>query len=151
MSPGKYQVKWPLVFIVTLIVALLFIWESGHLKIETDILESMPHDDPVLADARQIIRHLPIQDRIFIDLEQDSTDKDRIVKAASIVTGKLSQSGYFVKVGISDDAQNFPELIAYVMDNLPVLFSADDLNEKIQPLLKPEKIKAIFAETPPAI
>lgn len=147
MSLGKYQIKWPLVFIVALVVALLFIWESGHLKIETDILESMPHDDPVLADARQIIRHLPIQDKIFIDLEQDSADKDRLVKAASMVSSKLSQSGYFVKVGISDDAQNFPELIAYVTNKLPVLFSADDLNEKIQPLLEPEKIRATFAET----
>ncbi|OGP66717.1 MAG: hypothetical protein A2W27_00630 [Deltaproteobacteria bacterium RBG_16_44_11] len=147
MSQGKYQIKWPIVFIVTLVVALLFIWESGHLKIETDILESMPHDDPVLADARQIIRHLPIQDRIFLDLEQDSEDRDRLVKAASIVIGKLSQSGYFVKVGIGDDAQNFPELIAYVTEKLPVLFSADDLKKKIQPLLEPEKIRATFAET----
>ncbi len=147
MSLGKYQIKWPIVFIVTLVVALLFIWETSYLKIETDILESMPHDDPVLADARQIIRHLPIQDRIFIDLEQDSDDKDRLVKAASIVTGKLSQSGYFIKVGIGDDAQNFPELIAYITEKLPVLFSADNLNEKIQPLLAPEKIRATFAET----
>jgi predicted exporter/2-polyprenyl-3-methyl-5-hydroxy-6-metoxy-1,4-benzoquinol methylase len=147
MLRGKYQIKWPLVFIVTLVVALLFIWESGHLKIETDILESMPHDDPVLADARQIIRHLPIQDRIFLDLEQNSEDRDRLVKAASIVTGKLSQSGYFVKVGIGDDAQNFPELIAYVTEKLPVLFSADDLKKKIQPLLEPEKIRTTFAET----
>ena len=30
----------------------------------------MPQNDPVLADARLIIRHLPIQDKVFIDLEQ---------------------------------------------------------------------------------
>ena len=67
MSLHKYQIEWSIVFIVTLIVAALFFWESKNLKIETDILESMPNNDPVLADARLIIRHLPIQDRLFID------------------------------------------------------------------------------------
>ena len=70
MSIRKYQIKWSIVLIISLIVAALFFWESKNLKIETDILESMPQNDPVLSDARQIIRHLPIQDRLFIDLGQ---------------------------------------------------------------------------------
>src|SRR4030042_3627703 len=101
MSQGKYQIKWPLVFIVTLVVALLFIWESGHLKIETDILESMPQHDPVLADARQVIEHLPIQDRIFLDLEQTAADKDKLVRATNFIIDELKQSGIFTKGGIS--------------------------------------------------
>jgi predicted RND superfamily exporter protein len=51
MSPNKYQIRWSIVLIVALIVAELFFWESKNLKIETDILESMPQNDPVLADA----------------------------------------------------------------------------------------------------
>ena len=61
--------------------------------------------------ARQVIGHLPIQDKIFIDLEQASNDRDKLVKAASLITDKLSKSGLFTKVGISDEANNFPELI----------------------------------------
>jgi hypothetical protein len=122
MSLRKYQIKWPIIFIVALIVALLFLWESKNLKIETDILESMPHNDPVLSDARQIIKHLPIQDRLFIDLEQRSADKDNLIKAASIVTDNLSKSALFTKVGIADDAKKFPEFMAHVTDSLPLLF-----------------------------
>jgi len=70
----------------------------------------MPHNDPVLADARQIIRHLPMQDRLFIDLEQTSADKDKLVKAASFITDKLSKSVLFAKVGIGDEAKTFPNL-----------------------------------------
>jgi len=146
MSTRKYQIKWSIVLIISMIVAALFFWESKNLKIETDILESMPQNDPVLSDARQIIRHLPIQDRLFIDLGQESTDKDKLVRAAVTISGTLSKSGLFTKVGIGDDANNFPELIAHVNNNLPSLLSASDLEQKIQPLLKPEKIREAMAQ-----
>ena len=146
MSLSKYQIKWPIVLVVAVVVAILFIWESQHLRIETDILESMPHNDPVLADARQIIRHLPIQDKLFIDLGQESSDRDRLVKTVSIVTDKLVQSGLFTKVGISDEAKNFPELMAHVTNSLPILFSAEQLEKEIKPLLEPAKIKEALAQ-----
>jgi predicted exporter/SAM-dependent methyltransferase len=146
MSLRKYQINWTVIFIVILIVAGLFFWESKNLKIETDILESMPHNDPVLADARQIIRHLPIQDRLFIDLGCKSADKDKLVRAAVILSDKLGKSGLFTKVGIGDDANNFPELIAHVNNNLPSLLSASDLEQKIKPLLSPDKIREAMAQ-----
>jgi len=144
MSLNKYHIRWSIVFIVAVVVALLFIWETNHLKIETDILESMPQNDPVLSDARQIIKHLPVQDKLFIDLEQQSSDRDELVAAASLVAQRLSKSGLFIKVGISDEANNFPELMTYVAENLPLLFSAADLEQKVKPLLAPDKIKESF-------
>ena len=71
-------------------MAALFFWESRNLKIETDILESMPHNDPVLADARLIIKHLPIQDKVFINLEQTSPDRDKLVSTA-VITFRQTQ------------------------------------------------------------
>ena len=32
MFPGKYQIRWSIVFLVTLIVAGLFFWETKNLK-----------------------------------------------------------------------------------------------------------------------
>ncbi|RPH86293.1 MAG: hypothetical protein EHM66_04420, partial [Deltaproteobacteria bacterium] len=78
MPPRKYPIRWSIVIVTALIVGLLFFWETNSLKIETDILESMPHNDPVLDSARQVISHLPIQDKIFIDLEQASNDRDKL-------------------------------------------------------------------------
>ncbi len=144
MSQNKYHIRWPIVFIVAVVIVLLFIWETNHLRIETDILESMPQNDPVLSDARRIIRHLPIQDKLFIDLQQQSLDRDKLVATAFLVAERLNRSGLFSKVGISDEANNFPELITYVTDNWPLLFSAADLEQKVKPLLAPDKIKEAF-------
>ena len=146
MSLRKYQINWLLVVVIAFIVAMLFFWEARNLKIETDILASMPHDDPVLADARLIISHLPIQDKVFIDLEQTSTNRDRLINTAAALSDKLSKSGLFTKVGIGDDAKNFPELIAHVNNNLPALLNASDLEQKIKPLLTPDKIREAMSQ-----
>jgi len=146
MSPEKYSIKWPIIIVVALVVGLLFFWETNRLKIETDILESMPHHDPVLASARQVISRLPVQDKIFIDLEQASPDRDKLVRAASMLTDQLNKSGLFTKVGVSDEASHVPELIAQVINNLPSLLSASDLEQKIQPLLAPAKIHEAMAQ-----
>ncbi len=146
MSAGQYQIRWSIVFVVAVIVAALFFWESKYLKIETDILESVPQNDPVLAGARQVIKHLPIQDKVFIDLEQTNPDRDELVNKAAKLSDKLSKSGLFTKVGIGDDANNFPELMAHVNNNLPALLSASELEQKIQPLLTPDKIREAMAQ-----
>ncbi len=67
-------------------------------------------------------------------------------KRRLLITDKLSKSGLFTKVGISDDANNFPELIGHVKINLPSLLSASDLEQKIQPLLTPAKIREAMAQ-----
>ncbi len=135
-----------MVLVTALIVGILFCWETSRLKIETDILESMPHHDPVLASARRVITHLPVSDRLFIDLEQTSSDRDQLVEAARLVEDRLSKSGLFERVGIADEAGAFPELMAHVREHLPSLFGTEDLERKIAPLLAPEKIRETMAE-----
>ena len=147
----KYQVNWSIIFVVALIVTGLSVWESRNLKIDTDILESMPHKDPVLADARLIIKHLPVQDKVFINLEQTSPDRNKLIDTAAAVTDQLNKSGLFIRVGIGDDAEHFPELIAHVNDNLPALLSADDLEQKIAPLLTPDNIREAMAQNRQAL
>ena len=81
----------------------------------------------------------------------ESADKDKLVKAAAVLSDKLGKSGLFTKVGISDDAKNFPELIAHVNNNLPSLLSASDLEQKIAPLLTPDKIKEAMSQNRQAL
>ncbi|MDD4357672.1 MAG: MMPL family transporter, partial [Smithellaceae bacterium] len=146
MPLQKYSIKWSIVIIAAVVAGLLFVWETSHLKIETDILESMPHNDPVLNSARQVIHHLPIQDKIFLDLEQAGGDREDLVKAARLVTVRLSKSGLFASVGIGDSADHFPKLLAHVSSNLPWLLSASDLEQRIRPLLEPEQVRTAMAQ-----
>lgn len=146
MPTRTYPIRWSIVIAAALVIGLLFIWETSHLKIETDILESMPHSDPVLSSAKRVIGHLPIQDRIFIDLGQTSENRDQLIRAATLITKKLEKSGLFDSVGIGDQAALFPELMTHVQNHLPSLLSADDLEKKIQPLLAPDKIRQTMAQ-----
>jgi len=146
MSLRKYKINWLLAAVIAFIVAILFVWESNNLKIETDILESMPKGDPVLSDARRIIKYLPVQDRLIIDISRESTNKDELVKVASVVSDKLRASGLFTKVGITDEAQYFPDLMAHVSDNLPLLFNAERLEKEVKPLLESRRVKEAFAQ-----
>jgi len=146
MTSTKYPVKWSIVIVAALIVGLLFFWESNHLKIETDILESMPQSDPVLASARSVISRLPIQDKIFIDLEQSSPDRDKLVRAAAVVEDHLKKSRLFTRVGVADEAAIFPVLLERVLGNLPMLLNASELEQNIGPLLSPENIRDALAQ-----
>lgn len=146
MPRRKYPIQWSIVFIAAVVVGLLFFWETRYLKIETDILQSMPHADPVLDSARQVISRLPVQDKVFVDLELADADRDRLVYAAGIVARRLEASGLFSKVGVGKDAALFPELVAHVHRQLPLLFSAEDLEQKIAPLLRPENIREAMAQ-----
>ncbi|MEN6375315.1 MAG: MMPL family transporter [Smithella sp.] len=151
MLLNKYRIRWSIVAITAFAVALLFFWESGHLKIETDILESLPHNDPVLSDARRIIKHLPFQDRLIIDVGRETADRDKLAAAASLITEKLRKSGLFTKVGIDEEAKYFPELITHITDSLPLLFSAEKLEKELKPLLETDRIKETFIQNRQAL
>jgi predicted exporter/ubiquinone/menaquinone biosynthesis C-methylase UbiE len=146
MTPRKMPVKWSVVVVFAILIGCLFFWEATHLNIETDILESLPHHDPVLASSRSVIKRLPIQDKVFIDLEQSSSDRDKLARAAALLAEHLRQSGVFSRVGVDDEARKFPELFAYVYDHLPILLSASDLERKISPLLTPESVQEAMVQ-----
>ena len=65
----RYRLRWSLMLAVVAVLGGLLLYESqGGVRIETDILASLPRHDPVLADAHRVIRHLPVQDRLIIDV-----------------------------------------------------------------------------------
>ncbi len=137
----RYLVRWSLVIIAILSVIGLFAAGVHRLHFDTDILTSLPQNDPVLADARYIIMHHPIHDRVVIDIEHIGGDMDALVEGANLVETKMRQSGLFKEVGIRHIGQLLPELIRHIADNLPVLFSREELEKDIKPLLEPENIR----------
>jgi hypothetical protein len=143
----RYQVRWPLLMAVVAIVIAVFIYETTYLKIETDILKSLPANDPVLRDARAVIRHLPFQDRVVIDLTCLGGNRDVLVEGAVFIEKRLRESGLFREVGLGPMQSLFPELVDYVTDSLPVLFDEETLQKKVNPLLDPGRIRESLAES----
>jgi uncharacterized protein len=141
MSFRQYKLRWSFILLVLLAVTGLFIAGLYRLTFDTDLAASLPQDDPVLADARRIIANHPIQDRVVIDVGLPRADQEGLVRAAALVEQRLRESGLFKRIGLGQEQQLFPELIFFIAERLPVLFNAAELEEKVGPLLRPEKVR----------
>lgn len=142
----RYPVRWPLLILVAAAVIGLFIYESRFLKIETDILQSLPAHDPVLADARAVIPHLPFQDRVVIDLSCPVENRDALVEAAAVIERGLRESGLFKEVGLGPMQSLFPGIMDDVAASLPILFDGQTLEKEVLPLLEAGRIRETLAE-----
>jgi predicted exporter/SAM-dependent methyltransferase len=141
MFQHRYRLPWPLIMTVFVGVVGLFLIGQYRVLIDSDIVASLPQGDPVISDARYIIDHHPIQDRVVIDIEHRHSDPGLLITGAEFVEKRLRESGLFKTVGLSQHQQLFPELISYVTDHFPILFSERDLKEKVEPLLSPENVR----------
>ena len=142
----KYLLRWFLVIVVIFIVIGLFTLGIYRLHFDTDILTSLPQNDPVLADARYVIMHHPIHDRVVVDVEYSSGNIDALIEGANLVEAKMRESGLFKTVGFRHIGQLIPELMKYIVTHLPTLFDERDLEENIKPLLAPEKVRQTMAD-----
>jgi uncharacterized protein len=134
------RINLPLLIFVLVAAAALFAVGWRHIRIDTDIVSSLPHDDPVLRDALHIFKNHPFQDQLTIDVALESDDADGLVTCALEVEEALRGSGLFKSVGMEDMAKGLPQLMQRVVDSLPVLFTARDLEERVRPLLAPENV-----------
>ncbi|MFZ1986019.1 MAG: methyltransferase domain-containing protein [Desulfatitalea sp.] len=130
----------PLLLFVVLAAVALFAVGWQHIRIDTDIVSSLPQDDPVLRDAMHIFKNHPFQDQLTIDVGLESDDADELVMCALEVEEALRSSGLFKRVGMQDMAKGLPQLMQRVVDSLPVLFTAQELEERVRPLLAPENV-----------
>jgi len=141
MKQQPYLFRWILAALIIMSVTALFAVGVHRLRFDTDVLNALPQDDPVLADGRYVFRHHPIQDRIVVDLGQREGDAERLVSAAGLIEQRMRESGLFRKVGLESMGQLFPELLRHTVDHLPLLFSAEELAQEIAPRLTPEKVR----------
>ena len=141
MSLRRYRFPWFLILAVVIGVTTLFLIGRYRIAIDTDILASLPQTDPVITAGRDVIMHHPIQERIVIDIGHRGDDPERLIAGAVFLERRLQECGLFKTVGLSREQQLFPELIAHVTENFPILFNEQDLQAKIAPLLSPEHIR----------
>lgn len=121
--------------------AILLVIGFARLTVDTDIVASLPTGDPVIADAVYIFKHHPVKDKIAIDIGIDVKGPDRLVVISRKVEQALEQSGLFSQVGLDDTGNAVAALVYHLVDQLPLLFTAADLESKVRPLLTPENIR----------
>lgn len=123
-----------MILVVLTVIALAWITQK-RLTIETNIINALPGNDPVIADARYVISHHPLQDRIVVDLSCRPHDMGHLLEGASLVEKRLRESGLFRQVGMDEAFQHYPELVTVISQHLPVLFTAKELDASVKPLL----------------
>ncbi len=128
----RYKLRWSCIILVLLVVTAVFVTGLRRLIFDTDLVASLPQNDPILADARRIITNHPIQDRVVIDVGYPEADADGLVNAATAIEKRLRESGLFARVGLEQEQQLIPELIFSIAGRLPVLFPANGLDEEIE-------------------
>jgi predicted exporter/SAM-dependent methyltransferase len=78
---------------------------------------------------------------MVIDISLSKTDPDILVEGGRFIEGELRKSGLFESVGIDEARRHFPELLDHIINNLPVMFTEQEIIEKIGPLLEPRIIR----------
>jgi len=142
----KYLRRWALALVLVLAVTGLFMAGLQRLKLDSDILSSLPQNDPILADAGYVLTNHPIYDRVAVDVSIQDGPAALLEEGAALVESRMRASGLFKEVGFQSAGRLMPSLIRHVTDSLPVLFSRTDLEEGVKPLLEPDKIKKTLEE-----
>jgi len=136
------RINFPVLLAVVLGAIVLFYVGWQRTTIDTDIVSSLPHGDPVLDSAMHIFRNHPMQDQVTIDVGIDRDDADLLVACGQALAARLEGCGLFARVGMADIQGLLPRLVTGVVDRLPLLFSGEMLQNEVAPRLAPEQVDA---------
>lgn len=141
----RYALRWSLAGLILLSVSGLFFAGVYRLQFSTDMLATLPQNDPVLADARYVLMHNPAMEKIVIDITLSRDDSALLTDCAAFVEARLRKSGLFKQVGLEHMTKLMPGFLQYAAASLPVLFSERELTEAVAPLLSPDKVRKALA------
>ena len=142
----SYQINWPLIFITAFVAALLFAVALHRIKIDFDVINSLPGSDPVISDAKYVIKNHPVQDQVVIDIGSQSKNPDLLVERGNFVIDRLEKSELFTNIGFKEAQHLIPELVSHVTDQLPGLFSTQQLHNEVAPLINRNSIRSKLLE-----
>jgi len=134
------MIKYRLFLLVLLAVFALAGLGLLRLDFDTDVVRSLPSGEKILADGLDIFEHHPIHDQIGVDIMIDGDDPDTLVAIGASLEKSMRESGLFAQVGTEAVTELIPELASFAAKNLPLLFSREELEEKVAPLLKTTRI-----------
>ncbi len=136
----RTKTNYRLLVVVALLVAVLAALGVLRLDIDTDVVRSLPSDDKVIADAIDVFEHHPLQDQIAVDVMIHDEDPDTLVDIGIFLEKKMVDSGLFAQVGTDAMGELIPQLALHVARNLPLLFSQQELAQKVVPLLETDLV-----------
>jgi predicted exporter len=123
------------------ILTLMALVGIHRIQFETDIVATLPERDPVVAAARDILRHHPGQDLVAVDLHLPTGPTAALARLTNEVAEAMAASGLFKQVGMKALGDQMPALIQHLIGHLPILFTKADLDTQVAPLLTAARIR----------
>ncbi|MCJ8501609.1 methyltransferase domain-containing protein [Desulfatitalea alkaliphila] len=136
------RIHTPLFLLTLLVIGALVATGLWIARIDTDITRYLPSDAPAIADAGAIFQHHPMQGQMAIDLAVAAPNPELLTRTARYVENRLQESGLFRQVGMAAMQALMPELLTHVTEQLPILFTAEELQTRVGPLLSPDQIQS---------
>ena len=137
------KINFPFLIAVLAVMAVLLTIAFFRMEIDTDVTKYLPQSDPVITDAEHVFKNHPIQDRLIIDIGLREENLALLLACSRFVEQKLAKSGLFKHVGMNGLQKVMPDLMAHVLNNLPVMFDETELQNKVAPLLTFENISKV--------
>ncbi len=141
MQLSKHTPLRGLFLLAVFLLAALAVIALFRLRLETNIVNTLPRGNAVLEEGAYVLLHHPYQNQVFIDLGLERKNPDKLVEAAAFVETELHKSGLFKTVGMEEMGRLFPRLARHAAENLPVLFTAEALENDVAPLLEAEVLE----------
>jgi predicted RND superfamily exporter protein len=142
----KYVFNYRLLITIFILITATALTGFLRLDIDTDIVRSLPTDKRVISDALDIFSKHPIHDQIAVDIGLNRADPELLVQCGKDLEEQLHNSGLFAEVGTAKISGLIPDLAMQVSRNLPLLFSAEELERDIAPRLKASSIQERFTQ-----
>ena len=125
-----------LVLIVMLLVVAVSAVVSSRIRLEEDILDTLPKNDPQVDEYRYALRKFRQIDRLYFDVGVDRDDPETLARAADAVATALTTNTAFANVLHHFEPGGQAKVISYLTGALPNLFTEADalaLAKKIEP------------------
>ena len=107
MEMKSARTNLPLLLIVLVAAAAMSTIGWQRIRIDTDIVSSLPQGDPVIKDAMHLFSNHPLQDQLTIDVGLDRDDPDLLVECGEEVEQALRGERVVQKRGYGGGCQRF--------------------------------------------
>lgn len=118
-----------LVLIVTALVALACLVMSSRIKLEEDILDTLPENDPRVEEYKYALRKFRQIDRLYFDVGVNSEQPETLALAADQVFAVLSTNTAFSQILYRFEPGSLGKVTGFLTGALPRLFTEADVQK----------------------
>lgn len=118
------------VLLLTLLVTVLCLYSSSYLKMQENIMDLFPKNDPLISQFQQILTDFNQLNQLVVELgpadDKRDVPEEELTLAADQLAADMQASGLFKRVTSQMDLSDFPTAMQLLRDHRPSFFGPED-------------------------